>query len=110
MVMTSHILYKEDYRGPGKLKYRYNYTVFIIESLGEEWLTVKDDTGADDPRGPQGLKKFPEKKKSQCLVCSTKERRWRTRTLCTRCNKGLHGECFPKYRCYMQKVHMHCFA
>jgi hypothetical protein len=44
MVMNS-------YRGSVKLKSRYNYTVSIIESLGEEWLVLKDNAGADDPRG-----------------------------------------------------------
>jgi hypothetical protein len=52
LVVNSYILYKENYRGPDKLKSRYNYTVAIIESLGEEWLALKDNDGADDPRGP----------------------------------------------------------
>jgi hypothetical protein len=64
-----------EYRGPGKLKSRYNYTVSIIESLGEEWLALKDNTCADDPQRPRGLRNLPEKKESQCNVCSTKERR-----------------------------------
>jgi hypothetical protein len=49
MVLNS---YKENYRGPGKLKPRYNYTVSIIESLGDEWLALKDNAGIDDPWGP----------------------------------------------------------
>jgi hypothetical protein len=40
MVLNSYILYKENYRGPGKLKYRYNYTESIMNSLGKEWLTL----------------------------------------------------------------------
>jgi hypothetical protein len=40
------------YRGPGKLKSRYNYTVSIFESLGEQWLVLQDNAGADDPQGP----------------------------------------------------------
>jgi hypothetical protein len=36
MVLNSHILYKENYRGPDKPKSTYNYTMSIIESLGEE--------------------------------------------------------------------------
>jgi hypothetical protein len=59
--------------------------------LGEEWLALKDNAGADDPQGSRGLRKLPEKK---CTVCSTKERRQRARTVCTRCNKGLNEECF----------------
>jgi hypothetical protein len=53
MVLNSYILYKENYRGPGKLKSRYNYTMSTIECLGEEWLVLEDDAGADDPRGPR---------------------------------------------------------
>jgi hypothetical protein len=52
IVLNSYILYKENYRGPGKLKSRYNYTVSIIESQGEEWLVLKDNTRADEPQGP----------------------------------------------------------
>jgi hypothetical protein len=77
MVLNSLILYKENYRRPGKLKSRYNYTVSIIESLGEEWLLLKDNAGSDDPRRPQRLEKLSEKKESQCNFCSSKERRWR---------------------------------
>jgi hypothetical protein len=94
MVLNSYILCKETYRGPGKLKSRYSYAVPIIESLA-----LKDNAGADDPGGSQGLRKLPEKKESQCIVCSIKKSRRRTRTVCTRCNKGLHGECFPKHPC-----------
>lgn len=99
MVLNSYILYKENHRGPGKLKTRYNYTVCIIESLGEEWLGIKDNSGEDQPRGERKLRKLPDKKESQCIVCSTKERRRRARTVCARCNRGLHGECFPNHKC-----------
>jgi hypothetical protein len=34
-----------------------------MESLGEEWLVLKDNAGAHDPQGPQGLRKLPEKKR-----------------------------------------------
>jgi hypothetical protein len=94
MVLNSHILYKENYRWPGKLKCRYNYTVSIIKSLRKEQLVLKGNAGANDPWGPCGLRIYSEKKQSQCIVCSIKEGRWRARTACTRCNKVLHGECF----------------
>jgi hypothetical protein len=67
MVLNSYILYKENYRGPGKLKSRYNYTASIIESMGEEWLALKGNAGADDPGGPQGLRKLPEKESLNAL-------------------------------------------
>jgi hypothetical protein len=65
MVLNSYILSKENYRRPGKLKSRYNYTVSIIESLGEEWLVLKDSAGTDNPWGQRGLRKLPEKIESQ---------------------------------------------
>jgi hypothetical protein len=99
MVLNRYILYKENYRGPGKLKSRYNYTSSIIESLGEEWLALKVNAGADDPWGSRELRKLPEKKESQCIVCSTKKRRRTARTVSTRRNRGLHVDCFPKHRC-----------
>jgi hypothetical protein len=52
MVLNGYILYKANYRGPGKLKSRYSYTVAIIESLVEEWLALKDNAEADDLSGP----------------------------------------------------------
>jgi hypothetical protein len=36
MASNSYILYKENYKGPCKMKSRHNYIVSIIESLGEE--------------------------------------------------------------------------
>ncbi|XP_021936450.1 piggyBac transposable element-derived protein 4-like [Zootermopsis nevadensis] len=98
MVLNSYILYKENYRGPDKVRSRRSYTVAIIETLGEDWMTLKGGT-VDDPRGPPGIRKLPEKKEYRCVVCSTKEMRRRSRTVCKRCNRGLHGECFPKHRC-----------
>jgi hypothetical protein len=62
--------------------------VYIIESMGEEWLTLKGNAGADDPRGPLGLRQLPEKKESQCIVCSTEEGRWRVRTVYTDAARG----------------------
>jgi hypothetical protein len=50
MVMNNYILYKKNYRESGKLKFRCNYTVSIIKSLGEEWLALKGNAGADDPQ------------------------------------------------------------
>jgi hypothetical protein len=73
MVLNSYILYKENYRGPGKLKSRYIYTVSIIESLGEEWLVLEDDARADNPQTPRGIRKFPEKKESNSLAAAQRK-------------------------------------
>jgi hypothetical protein len=100
MVLNSYwILYKENYREPDKLKSNYSYAVSHNLELEGGVVGVEGQHWADDPLGPQWLRKLPENNESQCIVCSTEERRWRARTGCTKCNKGLHGECFPKHRC-----------
>jgi hypothetical protein len=53
-----NLSFLENYTGPGKLKSRHNYSVSIIESLGEV-LALKANAGADDPWGPRGLKTLP---------------------------------------------------
>ncbi|PNF38708.1 hypothetical protein B7P43_G17130 [Cryptotermes secundus] len=98
MVLNSYILYKEKYRGPDKLKSRHNYNVSLIENLGEEWLALKDNAGAEDPWRPQGLRKLPEKKEFQGTACITKESR--ATTVYTSCNMGLHGESFANCKNY----------
>jgi hypothetical protein len=52
MVLNSYIFYTENYRRTGTLKSKYNYTVFRIKSLREEWFLLKENAGADDPWGP----------------------------------------------------------
>jgi hypothetical protein len=45
-----------------------SHTVSIIEILGEKWLALKHNAGADDLRGSRGLRKLPEKEVSMhCL-------------------------------------------
>jgi hypothetical protein len=90
-MVNSYILYKGNYSGPGKLKSRYNYTVSIIERLGEKWLALKNNVGEDDPQGSGGLRKLHEKKESQCIVCSTKDRRPE--------QNAPHETMLPQHRC-----------
>nr|CAD7401436.1 unnamed protein product [Timema poppensis] len=51
--IIARMVYKENYQGPGKLKTRYRYTVSIIEGLGEEWLSVKNNMVSRETRGPR---------------------------------------------------------
>ncbi|XP_067141226.1 piggyBac transposable element-derived protein 4-like [Centruroides vittatus] len=97
MVLNSYILYKANFGGPGKVKSRYAYNISIIESLEEEWTTTKQSL--EDPQGPRGLRKLPEKKESRCCVCTSNGLKKRSRTICTRCLKGLHPECYPNHHC-----------
>lgn len=46
-----------------------------------------------------GLIKLAEKKESRCCVCTSEGKRRRSKTACSKCNKGLHGECFSKHVC-----------
>jgi hypothetical protein len=52
MVLNRCTFYKENYREHDKLKSRYNYTVSIIENLGEKWLALNNNATVDDPQGP----------------------------------------------------------
>ncbi|KDR14830.1 hypothetical protein L798_11275 [Zootermopsis nevadensis] len=70
-------------------------------------MTLNGST-KDDPQGPPGLRKLPERKESQCTVCSIKKKRRKARMVCSRCNRGLHGECFPKHRCRLQMFYKKC--
>lgn len=50
------------------------------------------------------LLKLPGKKEKNCCVCSGRAnsdtgKRKRARTMCSRCEKGLHGICFPDHKC-----------
>ncbi|XP_066992310.2 piggyBac transposable element-derived protein 4-like [Anabrus simplex] len=98
MVLNSYILYKEHARGQGKLKSRLRFIVEIIEHLGGEWLQTKN-ASANDPRGPPGVRKLPDRRESRCCVCTSEGRKQRSRTICTRCSKGLHGDCYSKHKC-----------
>lgn len=99
MMLNGYILYKEHYKAQGgqKIMSRYSFIVEIIEAISKEWLETKDVP--DDPAGPSGIRKLPEKKESRCCVCTAEGKKRRSRTVCNRCNKGLHGECFPKHKC-----------
>ncbi|XP_023216810.1 uncharacterized protein LOC111619332 [Centruroides sculpturatus] len=41
MTLNSYMLYKENFAGPGKVKFRDAYHVAVIESLAEEWMATK---------------------------------------------------------------------
>jgi hypothetical protein len=69
MVLNS---YKENYGRPGKLKFRYNYTVFLIKSLVEEWLALKDNATADDPWESQKLRNSLKRKRMNALSAAQK--------------------------------------
>jgi hypothetical protein len=102
IVLNSYILYKENYKGPGKLKYRYNYSVHNWE-LGEEWLALKDNAEADDPWGPQGLRKLRVLVHCPHYKGEEVERQ-------TVCNKGWMQNASLNTGANCKKKCMHCFT
>ncbi|XP_046676117.1 longitudinals lacking protein, isoforms H/M/V-like isoform X6 [Homalodisca vitripennis] len=57
--------------------------------------------GGSDSGSFIGIEKLPEKKQRICCVCSkmSRDKRRRSRTVCVRCKKGVHGICFVKHFC-----------
>ena len=98
MVLNSYIIYKENFKEPGKPLTRLMYTISVIENLGAEWLNFREESEVRGRISP-GIRKLGGRKEYRCCVCSTKEQRRRSRTVCVRCNRGLHGECLHKHKC-----------
>ncbi|XP_067140719.1 piggyBac transposable element-derived protein 4-like [Centruroides vittatus] len=97
MVLNSYILYKENCAGP-IVKSRDAYFMALIKSLEEDWMAM--NLTINNPQEPKGLKKLLGRRKARCCVCSSSSRsRRRSGTVCTHCNKGLHGKCLSKHKC-----------
>jgi hypothetical protein len=49
------------------------------------------------------LIRLPGKKAKDCCVCDRRSfgKRRRSRTVCVKCERGLHWICFPFHRCYV---------
>jgi hypothetical protein len=50
------------------------------------------------------IRKLPAKGEKDCCVCSKRTKngplkRRRSRIVCVKCEKGLHGECFQQQKC-----------
>jgi hypothetical protein len=88
---------------------RLDYTIKIVDALSKEWLEEKNsEVGIlgtnNDKNDAKLIRKLPAKKEKNCCVCSKRMKngpfkRRRSRTVCVKCEKGLHGECFPQRKC-----------
>lgn len=49
------------------------------------------------------LIRLPGKKEKDCCVCNRRAegKRRRSKTMCMKCERGLHCICFPFHRCYI---------
>jgi hypothetical protein len=104
MVLNSYIIYKEN--NPIKQMTKLQYTSSIIEALECEWLgktesDISTHTGQSISGPKVGLRQLPDTKEKNCIVCSGKhcQKRSRSRTVCIKCEKGVHGICLVQHRC-----------
>lgn len=110
MVLNSYIIYKDNIPKTKTPMSRLIFTVQIVDALSDEWLQIKNNVnnppidvgGVGD--ATQFIRKLPANKEKDCCVCSNRSKnenskRRRARTVCVKCEKGCHGECFPNHVC-----------
>lgn len=100
MLLNAYILYTLNCNE--KQMSRLAFNCHVVDSLAEEWLLLKNipaHLGGGDVSPRFGMRKLPENKEKNCSVCSTKEKRKRSRMCCSQCTKGIHPECFNKHKC-----------
>ena len=109
MILNSYIIYKQNLSAGCNAMSRLDYTIKIVDALSKEWLEEKNSEvgilGTNNVENDTKLiRKLPAKKEKDCCVCSKRTKngpvkRRRSRTVCVKCEKGLHGECFPQHKC-----------
>ncbi|KAK3795292.1 hypothetical protein RRG08_065255 [Elysia crispata] len=97
MVVNSYIIYSQ--RAPRRVMTRYKFTTQVVDGLAKDALEIRDT-----PPGPSSsitIIQIPDKKERECSVCSDPKGagRKRSRTMCSVCQKGLHGTCLHQHKC-----------
>ena len=97
MVVNSYIIYSQ--RAPRRVMTRYKFTTQVVDGLAKDALEIRDT-----PPGPSSsitIIQIPDKKERECTVCSDPKGagRKRSRTMCSVCQKGLHGTCLHQHKC-----------
>jgi hypothetical protein len=102
-------IYKQNLSAGCNTMSRLDYTIKIVDELSKEWLEEKNsEVGIlgtnNDESDTKLIRKLPAKKEQDCCVCNKRTKngpvkRRRSRTVCGKCEKGLHGECFPQHKC-----------
>lgn len=95
LVMNSYILYTKTVEKP------VDFLDFILKLIDSLLAESRNVDGAPGSLGSiKGLDKLPGKKERQCCVCSgVGGVRKRAHTVCSGCQKGLHGLCLAKHVC-----------
>lgn len=96
MLLNAYILFTEHTTGRSMNRIKFN--TLVVEALAKDQLN-KDCTEAATVAG---VCPVPNSGEKDCSVCSNRKvpgGRKRSRTMCQRCLKCLHGPCFPKHKC-----------
>lgn len=108
MVFIIYITYKENILAECKPVFKIDHAVKIVYTLREEWLQEKSTAGISGTRNEETvsyhLRQLPTKKEKDFCVCCAGTKRgpvksWRSRTVCIKCEKGLHRWCFAEPKC-----------
>jgi hypothetical protein len=102
MVLVIYVIYKENIYARCKPVFRLDHTIKIVDAVGEECLQENSAAGLSGTKNETysyHLREVPTKKEKDFCVWSTRTKhrpvkRWRSRTVCIECEKGLHRECF----------------
>ncbi|PNF19106.1 hypothetical protein B7P43_G09791 [Cryptotermes secundus] len=112
MVMNAYIIYKEN--TPRKKMTQQQFISSIIEAIENEWMLERNwnelatsvQAYTSLPAEGFGIRRLAGRKERVCVVCSRKNGGpvHRSRTICIRCEKGLHGLCMSQHKCRMMSV------
>ena len=95
LLMNSYILYKLTVAHP---KTRLEFIKDVIDSLASDYKEIMAFSVASN----HGIANLPGKKEKDCIVCSNWNNpaigRKRSRTVCTKCAKGVHAKCSLKHK------------
>jgi hypothetical protein len=109
MLLNSYNLYKENIPAGSKPMSCLDFNIKLLNlwvrnGLGGRKKNVPT-AGSSDSRENKGkhLRKLPPGKQKDCCVCNKRKlgkgERRRSSPICAKCEKGLHGECFPEHIC-----------
>ena len=100
MLLNAYILYKYNTDNE-RLISRYDVIVSIIETCYRN-QTDRQDIARGNAGVDISLERLPGKRERNCAVCSTANRRKRSKTICRRCRKRVHGVCIHRHRCAVE--------
>ena len=103
MLLNAYILYRRN-TDDDQLLSRADCIASVIEALSNEHLVNRQPlempkNREDAFRDGGVLERLEGKREKKCIVCSTNDRRKRSRTICARCRKGIHPVCLSNHRC-----------